>query len=119
VLLAKKLILLRNGMIVEEDKLIIELPNGTKLKNITIEISKRMGHLLLVEVLRIYVKSSNVAKNKFQEIKERLTKPKTDHHHGHHTASPNGVSKFLQMMSEYKHKIRTIKERIHEEEKNS
>src|SRR3989344_4107706 len=102
--------------IIEENRQFEIHPYVREIKHITIKNIKKYGHVSLVETLRLYIKSSNFLKNKYEEIKMKNME------YRNRLASDlpeKQVSKFLKMISDYKHKIREIKHKIHEEENNS
>ena len=103
-------------LVLSEEEVLLEIPHLEKVKHFTIKNIKKYGHISLVETLRFYIRSSNFLKNKYEEIKIKNIQ------YRNRLASDlpeKQVSKFLKMISDYKHKIREIKHKIHEEERNS
>ena len=116
-MIGRKLLMLQNGQIFEKDETFLKVPYLEELKRKTIKNAKKHGYAGLVATIRFYIKSMNLIKNKYKEVKIRIKSI-------HSKKSNNGVedkqeiSKFLKIISEYKHKIRKIKHKIMEEEKN-
>ena|SRR3989344_8829845 len=119
-MIGRKLVLIQNRQSLneipaEEDRQFEIHPYIKEVKYITIKNIKKYGHISLVETLRFYIRSSNFLKNKYEEIKIKNIQ------YRNRLASDlpeKQVSKFLKMISDYKHKIREIKHKIHEEERN-
>lgn len=112
----RKMYLLQNGQSVVEENISFDVPFINEIKPIIVRGIKKYGHMTLVGVIRIYVKSSNFLRKKYEEIKIKIKNI-------HYRKNINGdltekteVSKFLKIVSEYKCKIREIKQKIHEEE---
>ncbi len=93
---------------------LIEIPDFDELKNAFHKKSRRYGYIALVLTIRTYVITSHVLKRKsetlWQWLKRRLAKK------NHPKAAHDIDNKFLTRISEYKKRIRRIKERIKEEE---
>ena len=115
-MVGRKLFLLQKGVIVIEEKVSFEAPHLDKIKHATVENIKKYSHASLVLSIRLYVRSINLLKNKYEEIRIKI-KNKKGGSDGE-LQEKREASKFLKMMSEYKHKIKEIKKKIHEEEKN-
>jgi hypothetical protein len=91
-----------------------EIPIIKELKVLTIRKLKKYVHIGLIIGVRIYVKTNNLISNTYQDLK---TKIKEKLLNKHINGEKKEISKFLKIISDYKHKIRVIKHRIHEEEK--
>jgi hypothetical protein len=112
-MIGRKLLMLQNGQIFEEEEIVLKTPFLEEWKYLTIKNIKKYHHAGLVATIRFYVRSSNFLKNKYQTVKIKVKNMRGK--------KPNGdekkeVNKFLKMISEYKHKIREIKHKIKEEE---
>jgi len=118
-MIGKKLILLKKGQIEHIEKVLFEIPNLDQIKDVTVKNSKRYGYIILVETIRFYIKSSKLIKYVYiiskKKIKEKYYKYFP---HKEKKYEEKEVSKFLKMMSDYKHKIKNIKDKIIEEENN-
>jgi len=114
VIVGRKIILLRRGMLVSGEQNNFEIPYIEEVKHITIKKLKRYGYVVLINTIRISMKSTHFAKNKGTDIVNKLKNKvfKQSLENG----DPQEVSKFLQMVGEYKHKIKKIKHRIRKEE---
>ncbi|MEK9181471.1 MAG: hypothetical protein AAB786_00400 [Patescibacteria group bacterium] len=118
-MIGRKLALLRNGQIVQSGEILLRIPSIEKIKDLTLVHLKKYGHLGLVFSIRFYIRAINFLKEKYEEVKikiKNINMPKDLN--GNRLPNTEG-SKFLKMISDYKHKIREIKQRIHEEENNS
>jgi len=118
-MIGKKLILLKNGKIEHTERVLFDIPNLDQVKNVTVKNSKRYGYVILVETIRFYVRASILikyiyfkTKKKIKEIYHRYFPQKIKEN------KEKEVSKFLRMVSDYKNKIKNIKDKIIEEENN-
>ena len=111
-MIGRKLVIIQGNSEIVNIK---EDPYLEEWKHTTVKNIKKYSYLLLVAIIRTYVHSSNFIKLKYQElkikIKEKFGKNKED------AETKKEASKFLKMISEYKHKIRKIRRQIKEEEK--
>ena len=111
-MIGRKLVIIQGNSEIVNIK---EDPYLEEWKHATVKNIKKYSYLLLVAIIRTYVHSSNFIKLKYQElkikIKEKFGKNKED------AETKKEASKFLKMISEYKHKIRKIRRQIKEEEK--
>ena len=71
IMISKKLILLRNGQINTEGKL-FEIPYIEEIKDITIKNIKKHSYAGLVTTIRMYVRSTNFLKKKYEELKTNI-----------------------------------------------
>jgi hypothetical protein len=116
VMTGRKLFLLKRGLATHTEEISFEIPHLEKVKHNSIKNIKKHGHAGVVGILRFYIRSNNFLKNKYEEIKIKITRPS-------HKSTESGQieraeeNKFLKMISDYKHKIREIKQKIKEEEK--
>ncbi len=114
-MIGRKLVMLQNGQIhiASFDETSSKTPYLEGLKHVTVKKLKVAGHKSLVETIRFYMKSSHLLKNKYQDVKMKvksISKKDTQE------AEKKEISKFLKVMSEYKRKIRKIKEKVKKEE---
>lgn len=119
IMIGRKLVLLQNGQTLEREEVSFKIPHLEKIKHLTVKNMKKYGHMSLVTTLRFYVRSMNLLKNKYEETKIKIKNFNTRKDSNGNGAEKVEVSKFLKMISEYKHKIRAIKQKIHEEENSS
>lgn len=94
---------------------LFETHNLQEIKQLIINNSRIFGHKSLLFILRIYIISSNFIKQKknllISKIKAKLNKNKIE---GEETNTD--PSKFIKIVSEYKHKVRKMTHRIKKEE---
>lgn len=116
-MVGKKLALLKSGHIEERSGTPFGAQYLEELKQTTLRNIKKHGYAGLVATIRLYVQSSNFTKAKLDELTLRL---KNMRRKGavETEAEKQEVNNFLQMVSEYKRKIREIKHKITKEEEN-
>ena len=123
IMIGRKLALVKSGEISVQmgsrEKFLLEVPHLEKIKHFTIKNLKKYGRIGLVTTLRVYVRSSNFLKYQYQEIKIKIKNAKKEKNLIDSAGERNEASKFLKMISDYKHKIRELKHKIYEEENNS
>ena len=117
IMIGRKLVLLRNGQVLAREEILFGIPHIEKVKDLFIKNLKKYGHISLVMTIRFYVRSTNLLKNKYGEIKIKIRDMTQKSLHGN-SSEKTEVSKFLKMILDYKRKIREIKHKIHEEENN-
>ena len=110
-MIGRKLVLLKNGRVSPSAEITFEIPYLKEAKHLTLKNIKKHGYSGLVGTIRLYVKSSNFVKNKYREVKVKIidlskSRSKTS------SADKQEISKFLKIISDYKHKIREIKHKI-------
>ena len=110
-MIGRKLVIIQGNSEIVNIK---EDPYLEEWKHTTVKNIKKYSYLLLVAIIRTYVHSSNFIKLKYQElklkIKNRFGKNKEKEE------AEKEASKFLKMITDYKHKIRKIRRQIKEEE---
>ena len=116
IMFEKKLALLKNQSesITEKGTPTLEMPYVVEIKDITIRKVKRAGYLGLITIIRLYFRSLNFLKYKYDKLKD-LTK--NIHKNTTNDIEKKEINRFLKVVSDYKNKIRKIKSRIKEEEK--
>ena len=87
-----------------------------KIKSLSIIGVKKLGHMGVVSILRLQVKTTNFLKNKFNEMIDKVRELNYKNELDGSVKEKVEISKFLSVISEYKKKIRDIKYKIHEEE---
>lgn len=116
-LIGRKVILLRRGGTVETGEFLFIIPSVEEIRVISIRNTKRLAYAILVNTIKLSLKSSNSLKNVSREIKEKtkiITAKYTKN--SEKVIKEKKVSKFLKMISESKQKIRNIKSKIKKEE---
>ena len=117
-MLGYKVSLARNGSLQMRDGVHLAFPDLHKIKKLTRRGLRRYGFIALVIVIKIYVKISLFAKQKFESAKSSIIKilRKNKKFNLEDSFEKREVSGFLKMVSEYKHKVKSIKHKIIEEE---
>lgn len=96
-----------------------EIPHLEALTTGTTKELKRYGYVTLVMTMKMYVKSSNLIQEQYNNLVDKIkTARNKNMSSAEIQAAEQKVSKFLEMISDYKHKIRKIKHQITEEERN-
>src|SRR3989344_4394591 len=95
-MIGRKLVLLKNGQVLSKGEILFEIPNLEKVRHFTVKNANKY------EKTKIKIKNINIKNHPNGESTEKVE-----------------ASKFLKMISDYKYKIRELKNKIHEEEKNS
>lgn len=115
-MIGRKLLMLQNGHIIQknfEGGAILRVPALEEWRHLTIKGAKKHGYNALVSTIRFYFRTSNTIKNKYHEVKTGVTNMRKKNQAG---AEKREISKFLKVISEYKKKIRRIKQKVKEEE---
>jgi len=117
-MIGRKLYLVRNGEVGNGKHFHFFVFDLIKVKQIAKNGVKRYGYIMLVFILRSNVKISNLVKSQFEKailnIEDMLTKKSKPG--DEMNIKPAEVSGFLKMVSEYKKKVRRIKNKISMEE---
>jgi hypothetical protein len=113
----RELIIVRNGQITVIEQSHPFVPDLQKMKHLTFKNTKKIIYVILFITLKFFIKFSNLIKNTsillIKKLKDKLTKKKNELGE---IVEKKEVSKYLRMISEYRHKIRQMKHRIKEEE---
>lgn len=113
------MILERSGVMVREidGEFFFDVPDLHEVQYVIVRKMKQYGYVALVVTIRIYVRSSKIMDYLYKEAVSRLsTLYKKYIQKKNPETEAKEVSKFLKMVSEYKNKIKEIKERVREEE---
>ena len=117
-MIGKKMIFLKNNQVIIEEGYTFGAPHVDEIKYVTVKKLKEYGYILVVTTIRFSMKSSKFIKNTsevvYRKIKDKLLKSKNGIEE--EVSDKKEVSKFLKMVSEYKHKLNRIKHKIKEEE---
>lgn len=114
IMIGRKLLIIQNGQTLSKENFLLKTSYLKEVKHLTVKNIKGYGYKGLVVIIRSYIRTVKVLKNKYQEIKEKTKKISKKNI----VAQKKEVNKFLGIISEYKQKIREIKHRIKEEEEN-
>ncbi len=116
-MIGRKLVLLKNGQIHITEDATFEIPYLKEARHLTITNVKKYEHIALVLIVKFYLQFSNFLKNKYRELKDKI-------HNIHINKYPNGelkekieASKLIKTVSSYTHRIKKIKQKIKEAEK--
>ena len=112
-MIGRKMVLIKNGQSFVQEEFSFEIPYLKEIKILTSENIKKYEHLSLVLILRFYVRAINFSKNKYAEVKNKI---RNRINQSQTSGESPEVSKFLKMISNYKHRIKEIKHKIKEEE---
>lgn len=96
--------------------LISDVIDFQKIKNSAIKNIKKILHSLVWFSLKAYILSLNFLKNKKNEFILKIKNKLGEHHHRDTNTENKEVSKYMQIISEYKQKIHKMKHRIKEQE---
>ena len=116
-MVSRKVMSLDGKSHVTEEAVLFKIPHPVELREITLMGVKKYGYLILVISVKAYIKSTGFLKQKWVDLKEKLAEIHQKHILKKETPNARNVSKFLRVVSEYKNKVRKIKEKIEEEEK--
>ncbi|MBI3888444.1 hypothetical protein HY311_01475 [Candidatus Nomurabacteria bacterium] len=112
-MIERKLLMLQNGKLPYDGKdSFLETPYE-EWKELAIRNVKKHGYTGLVAMIRYYVISANYLKNKYEQAKTKVKSLSKKNLSVEEKIEVNG---FLKMITEYKQKIRDIKDRVKEEE---
>ena len=117
IMIGRKLVLLKNQPQIIEERVLIETPDLQEIRYIFIRKTKEYGYIALVEIIRFSVRSSKLLKRKYKEAKKKIKHLARKHIAHRGETKEKDVSGFLKKVSEYKHKLREIKDKVIEEEK--
>jgi len=113
IMIGRKLFLLQSGQISSNTEVLLEVSHLEKVKLFTVKNIKKYERILLVEILRLYIRFSNFLKNKYREIKIKI---RNRNKKNNLNSEKREISKFLKIIGDYKNKIREIKHKIKKEE---
>lgn len=118
VMLGYKVSLARSGTLQMREDFHVAFPDFAKLKSIARKGLRRYGFIALVIIIKLYVKTTYFLKQKFQLVQSKVVEilKKNKKFGFDENSEKREVSGFLKMVSEYKHRVRTIKHRIVKEE---
>ena len=117
-MIGRKLLALENVPIEPKEEIFLEIPYIEEWQHLTAKNIKKHGYDALVGTIRLYVRSSNFIKNKYENIITEIENKRKEHII---KRGKKEVSRFLKTVSDYKRKVREIKHRVveEEEERNS
>lgn len=96
-----------------------EIPHFDALKDMGAQSIKKYAYATLVLSLKLYIRSTNILKYQYQQLEDQIKHARTKHLSPEELkAKEDKASRFLDLISEYKYKIRKIKRKIAAEEKS-
>lgn len=117
-MVGRKVKLLRRGALEVSGEFPWRVPETHEVRRITVRSLKRYGYVILVISIRSYIKSSDFIKEKYGKLKYRIISNIDKRmNKGVVSEEAKEPSKFLKMVSEYKNKVKEIKDRIREQER--
>ncbi|MGH7249429.1 MAG: hypothetical protein ACREGC_00460 [Minisyncoccia bacterium] len=114
-MIGKKVLMIQNGEIVPMSENLAKTPYLEEWKNMIIKNAKKQSFVALVLLIRIYVRSSDNLKTKYQKLKIQI-KNLLSRKSKNGSTKEREANKFLKMIDEYKRKVKKIKERVKKEE---
>lgn len=117
-MVGRKVLLIRNGVVFEEYRVMSDEDYWEELKRSLSKGLRVLGFVMLVGIIRLYVKTTNYLKSTYEIGKTRIKEIRARRmsKNGAVEVKPQEASKFLKMVGNYKRKIRRIKEKVKEEE---
>lgn len=117
-MVGRKLTLAQSETIVSTEQLHPFVPDVQKIKEIISKNTKKHSYIIVVKTIRSYVLLENFLKSKYEKIKIIINAQLKKNTPVDETFEKKEASRFLKRILDYKHKIRNIKQKIVEEEKN-
>jgi hypothetical protein len=114
----RKLSLIKSGKIEMTEGASFEIPYLKEARYITIHNIKKYEHMALVVIVKFYLQFSTSLKDKYQVLKIKIKNIHIRHSQNTESADKNEISRLLKMIAGYKNKIKEIKHKIKEEEKD-
>ena len=112
-MIGRKFMVMQEGVVVHSSENLIR-DSYEEWKHATIKNIKKYSYVTLVGTIRFYVHAVNFTKRQYEtlevKVKNIIQKKKKNN------VVSTEPSKFLKMISDYKHKIRKIRHQINEEE---
>lgn len=116
-MVGKRVKLLRKGLVTPVGEFPWRVPETHEVKHIASKNLRRYSYVILVIIIRSYIKGSDFVKNKYGKIKDKVADNIDKRFNKSNNGEPKEASRFLKMISEYKDKVKEIKQKIREEEK--
>lgn len=110
-MIGKKLIILQNIQALHNEEINFKTSHLEEWKDLSIKGLKKHSYNGLVSIIRAYIHSVNFLKKTYRNIKDALIEKVNSN-----SSQKKEISKFLKVVSDYKYKIRKIKDRVKEEE---
>ncbi len=117
-MIGRKLAPVRNGQVAQSEHSHPFVPELQKIKHFSYESVRKYEHIILVAVVRLYVRFSNFLKYTYGELKTKIKDIRKKRNGNATEGTKQEPNKVLKMISEYKQRVRHIKHKIVEEEEN-
>ena len=114
-MIGRKLVLVRSGEVIKIAHPHPFTPEIQKIKKLTSKGFKRLAYILLFIILRFFIKSSNFVKTKSKMLMQKLI-DRIQKRNKSSGGQKKEVSKYLKTISEYRQRIRKMKNMIKKEE---
>lgn len=115
-MIGRRVKLLRKGLITPLGEFPWKIPETHEVKHVASKNLRKYGYIILVILIRSYIKSSNYLKDRYGKVKTKVIENIDKRFNKNDTGEPKEASRFLKMVSEYKDKVKEIKQKIKEEE---
>ncbi|MEK7128398.1 MAG: hypothetical protein AAB933_02460 [Patescibacteria group bacterium] len=115
-MIGRKLVLLQNGHTAENnnaEEISFSIHHLQKIKHLVVTNTKKWEHIVLVQILRLYVRGISFLKNQYNAAKTKIGNLKMKQHAN---GEKKEISKFLKIVGDYKNRIRELKHKIKKEE---
>jgi len=118
-MIGRRLFLLKKNPTIFEDKILFVYPNLNELRHIVVKKSSEYGYIILVKIIRLSIRSSKITKHYYKKTKTKIRKIINKHDIQKEEIEKKEVSSFLKKVSQYKNKIKNIKNQVIDEEKEN
>ena len=119
VMTGRKLFLLEKQPVIAEEEILVQTPDFKEIRHVFIRKTREYGYVALVEIIRFSVRSSKFLKHKYKEAENKIRGLARKHITHEEEVQKKEVSSFLKKISEYKHKLKKIKNQVIKEEKEN
>jgi len=120
-MIGKKLTLINEGKYEVVEEASFEIPYLKEAGHLTAQNLKKYEHIALVNIIWVYVQATSFLKRTYRQAETKVQAKfhKNKMRLSGTIAEQEEASKFLKIISDYKHRIKEIKHRIKEEEKEN
>ena len=119
IMIGRKLFLGKKQPKIVEETILVQTPDLREIRYVFIKKSREYGYIALVEIIRFSVRSSKLLKRQYKGLTKKIRSITKKHTSHREEMEKKEVSGFLKKISEYKYKVRKIKDKIIEEEKEN
>jgi len=118
-MIGRKILVLGGGIHhhhLREEDFLSEVLDVEKVKHTAVKNFRQFLHLTVWTTLRLYIISVHLIKKTWKEIVDKIKEKMNRHKKAEKEATTAEPSKYLNMISEYREKLRKMKHRIKQEE---